>query len=64
MYQAITNSAVATVILTTCLFSRYLAELLAEAKIGPFVQVLPLCTRLVNQGLFPLPPGHYYFVCY
>ncbi|XP_039772711.1 cell division cycle protein 48 homolog isoform X2 [Panicum virgatum] len=28
-------------------------KLLAEAKIGPLSQVLPLCTRLVNQGCFP-----------
>ncbi|KAK8512991.1 hypothetical protein V6N12_030397 [Hibiscus sabdariffa] len=29
---------------------RYLAELLAEKqKLGPFVQILPLCTRLLNQ---------------
>ena len=58
MHQAIINSAVATVILTTFLFGRYLAELLAERqKLAPFVQVLPFCTRLLNQGLFPLPPG-------
>ena len=53
MHQAIINSAVATVILTTFLFGRYLAELLAERqKLAPFVQVLPFCTRLLNQGLF------------
>ena len=33
--------------------SQYLAELLAEhQKLGPFVQVLPLCSRLLNQGQF------------
>ncbi|XP_039006437.1 KH domain-containing protein At1g09660/At1g09670-like [Hibiscus syriacus] len=31
---------------------RYLAELLAEKqKLGPFVQILPLCTRLLNQEI-------------
>ncbi|WVY92679.1 hypothetical protein V8G54_031767 [Vigna mungo] len=37
--------------------SQYLAELLAERqKLGPFMQVLPLCTRLLNQGPFiPYP---------
>ncbi|KAF5179981.1 Kh domain-containing protein [Thalictrum thalictroides] len=41
---------------------RYLAELLAERqKLGPFMQILPLCTRLLNQeimrasGLVPNP---------
>lgn len=34
-------------------FSQYLKELLAEhQKLGPFVQVLPICSRLLNQGLF------------
>jgi hypothetical protein len=38
------------------LFCRYLAELLAERqKLAPFMQVLPFCNRLLNQGLFPLP---------
>nr|KYP32503.1 KH domain-containing protein At2g38610 family [Cajanus cajan] len=33
--------------------SQYLTELLAEhQKLGPFMQVLPICTRLLNQGLF------------
>ncbi|XP_077224768.1 RNA-binding KH domain-containing protein isoform X2 [Tasmannia lanceolata] len=32
--------------------SRYLAELLAERqKLGPFVQVLPFCSRLLNQEI-------------
>ncbi|KAA3460950.1 hypothetical protein EPI10_027565 [Gossypium australe] len=32
---------------------RYLAELLAEKhKLVPFTQVLPLCTRLVNQDSY------------
>ncbi|XP_058097665.1 KH domain-containing protein At1g09660/At1g09670 [Magnolia sinica] len=32
--------------------SRYLAELLAERqKLGPFMQVLPLCSRLLNQEI-------------
>ncbi|KAK7290324.1 hypothetical protein RIF29_04652 [Crotalaria pallida] len=32
--------------------SQYLAELLAEhQKLGPFMQVLPLCTRLLNQEI-------------
>ncbi|KAK9167716.1 hypothetical protein Scep_002907 [Stephania cephalantha] len=32
--------------------SRYLAELLAERqKLGPFIQVLPHCTRLINQEI-------------
>ncbi|GKB81363.1 KH domain-containing protein, partial [Tanacetum coccineum] len=30
--------------------SQYLAELLAEhEKLQPFIQVLPVCTRLLNQ---------------
>ncbi|RWW27647.1 hypothetical protein GW17_00007912 [Ensete ventricosum] len=33
-----------------CCFCRYLAELLAERqKLGPFMQVLPFCNRLLNQ---------------
>uniref|UniRef100_A0A452Z576 STAR protein homodimerisation region domain-containing protein n=1 Tax=Aegilops tauschii subsp. strangulata TaxID=200361 RepID=A0A452Z576_AEGTS len=33
---------------------RYIAELLAERqKLVPFLQVLPFCNRLLNQGLFP-----------
>ncbi|CAN6458405.1 unnamed protein product [Victoria cruziana] len=32
--------------------NRYLAELLAERqKLGPFMQVLPLCSRLLNQEI-------------
>ncbi|XP_011628619.1 KH domain-containing protein At1g09660/At1g09670 isoform X2 [Amborella trichopoda] len=32
--------------------SRYLAELLAERqKLGPFMQVLPICSRLLNQEI-------------
>ncbi|URD99759.1 KH domain-containing protein [Musa troglodytarum] len=32
--------------------SQYLAELLAEhQKLGPFMQVLPICSRLLNQGM-------------
>ncbi|OVA16330.1 K Homology domain [Macleaya cordata] len=32
--------------------ARYLAELLAERqKLGPFIQVLPLCSRLLNQEI-------------
>ncbi|KAL3034948.1 hypothetical protein AAZX31_02G222700 [Glycine max] len=32
--------------------SQYLTELLAEhQKLGPFMQVLPLCTRLLNQEI-------------
>ncbi|KAJ6790700.1 KH domain-containing protein SPIN1-like [Iris pallida] len=32
--------------------SQYLAELLAEhQKLGPFLQVLPICTRLLNQEI-------------
>ncbi|XP_010245421.1 PREDICTED: KH domain-containing protein At1g09660/At1g09670 isoform X2 [Nelumbo nucifera] len=32
--------------------ARYLAELLAERqKLGPFMQVLPLCSRLLNQEI-------------
>ncbi|XP_068647865.1 KH domain-containing protein At1g09660/At1g09670-like isoform X2 [Aristolochia californica] len=32
--------------------SRYLAELLAERqKLGPFMQILPLCSRLLNQEI-------------
>ncbi|CAL5398902.1 unnamed protein product [Camellia sinensis] len=32
--------------------SRYLAELLAERqKLGPFVQILPVCSRLLNQEI-------------
>lgn len=31
--------------------SRYLSELLAEHQnIGPFAQVIPICSRLLNQG--------------
>ena len=41
---------------------RYLAELLAERqKLGPFIQVLPYCTRLLNQEILrasSLPPNH------
>lgn len=35
-----------------CYFcSQYLSELLAEhQKLGPFIQVLPICSRLLNQG--------------
>ncbi|KAK2968843.1 hypothetical protein RJ640_001161 [Escallonia rubra] len=37
--------------------SQYLTELLAEhQKLGPFMQVLPICSRLLNQG--PLLPPH------
>ena len=33
--------------------SQYLTELLAEyQKLVPFVQVLPICSRLLNQGWF------------
>lgn len=36
-------------------FSQYLTELLAEhQKLGPFMQALPICTRLLNQGFFLL----------
>jgi len=37
--------------------SQYLAELLAEhQKLGPFMQVLPICSRLLNQGeIFFIP---------
>ncbi|GAU18608.1 hypothetical protein TSUD_124390 [Trifolium subterraneum] len=32
--------------------SHYLMELLAEhQKLGPFMQVLPLCSRLLNQEI-------------
>ncbi|KAM7496339.1 hypothetical protein LguiA_020753 [Lonicera macranthoides] len=32
--------------------SQYLAELLAERqKLGPFMQILPICTRLLNQEI-------------
>lgn len=32
--------------------SQYLTELLTERqKLGPFMQVLPFCTRLLNQGI-------------
>jgi hypothetical protein len=32
-------------------FSQYLAELLAEhQKLGPFMQVLPICNKLLSQG--------------
>lgn len=35
------------------LLGRYLAELLAERqKLAPFMQVLPFCNRLLNQGKF------------
>jgi protein quaking len=41
---------------------RYLAELLAERqKLAPFVQVLPFCTRLLNQEILrasSMPPNH------
>ncbi|EMS53218.1 hypothetical protein TRIUR3_13157 [Triticum urartu] len=41
---------------------RYVAELLAERqKLAPFVQVLPYCTRLLNQEILrasSLPPNH------
>jgi hypothetical protein len=33
------------------LCSQYLAELLAEhQKLGPFTQVLPICSKLLSQG--------------
>ncbi|EXB57596.1 hypothetical protein L484_022703 [Morus notabilis] len=33
--------------------SQYLTELLTERqKLGPFVQVLPICNRLLNQEIF------------
>lgn len=36
-----------------CFCSQYLNELLTEhQKLGPFMQVLPICSRLLNQGLF------------
>lgn len=39
------------VIFVMCDNGRYLAELLSERqKLGPFVQVLPHCSRLLNQG--------------
>lgn len=39
------------VIFVLCDNGRYLAELLSERqKLGPFVQVLPHCSRLLNQG--------------
>ncbi|RLM58285.1 KH domain-containing protein [Panicum miliaceum] len=42
--------------------SPYLAELLAERqKLGPFVQVLPFCTRLLNQEILrasTMAPNH------
>ncbi|KAB5561840.1 hypothetical protein DKX38_006797 [Salix brachista] len=32
--------------------SQYLSELLAEhQKLGPFMQILPICSRLLNQGM-------------
>lgn len=32
--------------------SQYLTDLLTERqKLGPFIQVLPICSRLLNQGL-------------
>lgn len=38
-------------IFVLCDNGRYLAELLSERqKLGPFVQVLPHCSRLLNQG--------------
>jgi len=38
-------------ILIYLFYSQYLTELVAEyQKLGPFMQVLPLCTRLLNQG--------------
>jgi hypothetical protein len=38
-------------LLACFLRSQYLAELLAEhQKLGPFMQVLPVCSRLLNQG--------------
>jgi len=44
--------------------SQYLTELLAERqKLGPFMQVLPLCTRLLNQGPFIPYPCIQVFCC-
>jgi hypothetical protein len=41
------------VVAVFCFCSQYLSELLAEhQKLGPFLQVLPICSRLLNQGLF------------
>jgi len=44
-------------ILAWLLCSQYLAELLTEhQKLGPFMQVLPICSRLLNQGeIFLIP---------
>lgn len=44
-------------ILAWLISSQYLAELLAEhQKLGPFMQVLPICSRLLNQGeIFLIP---------
>lgn len=46
-YQSISQ-----VLIFMCHISNhYLSELLAEhQKLGPFVQVLPICSRLLNQG--------------
>jgi len=45
-----------------CCFSQYLMELLAEhQKLGPFMQVLPLCSRLLNQGMY-IPMSRYFAV--
>lgn len=33
------------------LSNQYMSELISEhQKLGPFTQVLPICTRLLNQG--------------
>lgn len=39
-------------VLCSLISSQYLSELLAEhQKFGPFMQVLPICSRLLNQGI-------------
>lgn len=46
-----------------CENGRYLAELLSERqKLGPFVQVLPHCSRLLNQGGFARSLSTLHFV--
>jgi hypothetical protein len=49
----ILNVSVLLIYVVLLFCSQYLSELLAEhQKLGPFMQVLPICSRLLNQGVF------------
>lgn len=45
------NGFISYLMVVCVIVDRYLSELLSERnKLGPFVPVLPLCYRLLNQG--------------